>query len=109
MQTSFWSPQRPDLNAKEAKIVSLLGFNVVGNLHEELRADFPEFRMPAASHDVPLGPDVDREDVRKAWEKLGSEQRRRVQHGAPFNFRMKFVAVRRSGKKKRRFNNFAPG
>ncbi len=87
LQTSFWSPQRAELNRIEAKIVSLLGFNVVGNLREELRDQFPEFRLPAASHDVPLGPNVDREDVRTAWQKLGKRAHGDgLQRGAPYNF-----------------------
>jgi len=87
LQTSFWGPQRPELNRKEAKIVSLLGFNVVGNLQEALRASFPELRTPAASHDVPLGPNVDSNDVHKAWEKLGKRAKGDgLQAGAPYNF-----------------------
>lgn len=85
LQTSFWSPQRPDLNVKEAKIVSLLGFNVAGNLREELRDQFPHFREPAASHDVPLGPNSDRDDIRAAWEKPGKRVNQ-LKPGVPYNF-----------------------
>jgi len=38
---------------KEARIVSLLGFNVVGGARDEIREQFPEFREPMQSHDVP--------------------------------------------------------
>jgi len=86
LQTQFWSPQRRELNLQEAKVVSLLGFNVVGNMPEEVRAGFPEFRAPAASHDVPLGPETDRAAVGAAWEKLAPQFKGRVQPGAPFNF-----------------------
>src|ERR1043165_5878386 len=86
LQTTFWSPQRADLNAKEAKIVSLLGFNVVGNVPKELRAAFPEFKTPYASHDVLLGPQVTPEDVRASWEKWAKHNPGALQPGAPFNF-----------------------
>jgi hypothetical protein len=83
LQTSFWSPQRPELNSKEAKVLSLLGFNVVGNMTDTVREKFPEFRSPAASHDVPLGPQTSRDDVRKAWDKLRVKD---LSPGAPYNF-----------------------
>ena len=87
LQTSFWSPQRPELNLKEAKVLSLLGFNVVGNMPREVRERFPEFRAPAASHDVPLGPETDRGGVRAAWDKLAPHFQDAPQPGVPFNFR----------------------
>ena len=37
LQTQFWAPERPELNLKEAKVVSLLGFNVVGSMRDEVR------------------------------------------------------------------------
>src|SRR5207247_9829640 len=66
LQTSFWSPQRPELNLKEAKVLSLLGFNVVGGMRDEVSEAFPEFRAPGQSHDVPLGPNDDTNDIAKA-------------------------------------------
>lgn len=86
LQTQFWSPQRADLNAKEAKIVSLLGFNVVGNMPAELRGTFPEFKMPFASHDILLGPQVTPEAIGAMWEKWAKQNKTAPQAGAPFNF-----------------------
>ena len=86
LQTSFWSPQRPELNLKEAKVLSLLGFNVVGGMSDEVRAAFPEFRAPAASHDVLLGPNNDTNDIAKSWEKLGRKLRTELKAGVPYNF-----------------------
>ena len=83
LQTSFWSPQRAELNLKEAKVLSLLGFNVVGNMTDDVHEEFPEFRSPSASHDVPLGPQTSREDVQKAWDKLRVKE---LSPGAPYNF-----------------------
>jgi len=85
LQTSFWGPQRHELNVKEARIVSLLGFNVVGGARDEIREQFPEFREPMQSHDVPLGPDTDRDDIRAAWQKLGKRVHE-LQPGVPYGF-----------------------
>jgi hypothetical protein len=86
LQTGFWGPQRSELNLKEANVLSLLGFNVVGGMRDEVRDAFPEFRSPSASHDVPLGPQISREDVRTVWEKLGKRLKHDLQSGAPYNF-----------------------
>jgi len=40
VQTSFWSPQRAELNLAEAEVLWLLGFNVVGNQRPEVRERF---------------------------------------------------------------------
>lgn len=86
VQTSFWGPQRPELNSKEAKILWLLGFNVVGNVSAEDRAKFPVFRTPSASFDVLLGPESDREAVRASWDKLAPPLKGVLKAGSPYNF-----------------------
>lgn len=104
LQTSFWSPQRMELNAREAKIVSLLGFNVVGNLPAELRKDFPEFRLPFASHDVLLGPQVSADEIHAKWEKLTGKEK--PQAGAPFNFQDEICARPPIGTNETALRNF---
>ncbi len=86
LQTSFWGPQRPELNLVEAEVLSLLGFNVVGNMQPEVDAKFPQFRRPGASHDVRLGPGDDRPAVASAWEKNGAQWTDKLGAGAPFGF-----------------------
>src|SRR5207248_4504308 len=86
LQTSFWSPQRPELNLKEGKVLSLLGFNIVGGMSDEVRQAFPEFRAPAQSHDVPLGPNNDTNEIAKAWEKLGRKLKTELAPGVAYNF-----------------------
>lgn len=86
LQTSFWSPQRPELNLKEAKGLSLLGFNVVGGMRDEVREAFPGFREPGQSHDVPLGPNNDTNDIAKAWQKLGRNLKTELKPGVAYNF-----------------------
>jgi hypothetical protein len=63
IQTSFWSPQRPELNLKEAKVLWLLGFNVVGNQTAEVSAAFPDLRVPGHTHRVTFGPAATREGI----------------------------------------------
>jgi hypothetical protein len=45
VQTSFWGPQRAELNLREAEVLYLLGFNVVGNQRPEVRERF-DFHVP---------------------------------------------------------------
>jgi hypothetical protein len=92
LQTQFWGPQRAELNLKEARTLSLLGFNVVGNMTPEVRAAFPEFRPPGHSHDVPLAPQNSREDVVKSWDKIVQQTKKPFVDGAPFNFQDEICA-----------------
>ena len=86
LQTSFWSPQRAELNLKEGQVLNLLGFNVVGNAGPEVRRRYPEFRTSSASFDVLLGPESDREAVRTAWKKLGPPLKSILQNGSTFYY-----------------------
>jgi hypothetical protein len=92
LQTSFWGPQRAELNLAEAATLSLLGFNVVGGMTKEVRGAFPQFRVPGASHDVLLGPDSDEATVKKVWDKFEVEFKDSLQAGAPFNFQDEICA-----------------
>lgn len=64
IQTSFWSPQRPELNLKEAEVLHLLGFNLVGGQAPEVRATglLPE---PAGHHWVEFAPWLSKEDIER--------------------------------------------
>ena len=62
VQTSFWAPQRPELNLREAEVLHLLGFNVVGNQRPEVRERFP-FVAPGHTHDVQFGPAATRQEI----------------------------------------------
>jgi hypothetical protein len=94
LQTSFWSPQRTELNLREAQILSLLGFNIVGNMPAGVAGRFPEFKAPSASHDVLLGPESSREQIRASWDKLARNLPRddATNSGAPFNFQDEICA-----------------
>ena len=62
VQTQFWGPQRPELNAQEAEVLWLLGFNLVGNVEPEVHEKFP-FVEPGGHHWVEFGPELNREDI----------------------------------------------
>lgn len=81
IQTSFYGPT-PD----GAKVLSLLGFNVVGNQTDEIHAEFPELRRPGATHDVALGPDSTREQINALMQKHAQRAGRLSADGAPYNF-----------------------
>ncbi len=83
VQTSFWSPQRPELNLREGEVLRLLGFNTIGNQTAEVRDQF-KFRVPGATHDLDFGPRVIREEADRAVRKLAAPLRK-MTAGAPFN------------------------
>ncbi|MCH5377202.1 MAG: hypothetical protein JJ992_24835, partial [Planctomycetes bacterium] len=62
VQTSFWGPQRPELNLREAQVLHLLGFNVVGNQRPEVREQF-SFVEPGHTHGVQFGPAATRDEI----------------------------------------------
>ncbi len=62
IQTQFWNPQRPDLNMREAGVLELLGFNLVGNQTPEMRGQF-SFIEPGGHHWVDFAPWLSCEDI----------------------------------------------
>lgn len=85
VQTSFWSPQRPELNLKEAEVLRLLGFNVVGNQMPEVRAEF-DFRAPGQTHEVDFSPAATREEVDRAMQAHAARLKEKLLPGVPFGF-----------------------
>jgi len=61
VQTSFWSPQRPELNLQEAEVLWLLGFNMV-NRWPEVREKYA-FVDPGGHHWAKFDPNLTREDI----------------------------------------------
>jgi hypothetical protein len=85
VQTSFWSPQRPELNVQEAAVLHLLGFNLVGNQMPEVRQKFG-FRVPGHSHDVLFGPAATPGEIDALMKKHAAHQREPLGAGVPFGF-----------------------
>jgi len=85
IQTSFWSPQRPELNLKEAEILWLLGFNVVGNQRPEMSEKFA-LRKPAHTHRVMFGPAATREKIDELMKKQAERSKEKYPPGVPFGF-----------------------
>ncbi len=61
VQTSFWDPQRPELNLQEAEVLWLLGFNVVNRFHE-VRGKYG-FVDPAGHHWAQFGANLTRDAI----------------------------------------------
>ena len=61
VQTSFWGPQRPELNLQEAEVLWLLGFNVV-NRWPEVRQKYA-FVDPGGHHWATFSANLTREDI----------------------------------------------
>jgi len=55
IQTQFWAAQRPELNLREAEVLELLGFTIVGNQTPELDGRF-SFAAPGGHHWVDFAP-----------------------------------------------------
>jgi hypothetical protein len=91
VQTSFWSPQRPELNVQEAEVLRLLGFNVVGNQSPEVRR-LGWFRIPGHTHDVDFGPAASRDKIERLMQQQAARQRDPLDAGAPFGFSDEIVA-----------------
>lgn len=84
LQTSFWSPQRDELNALEGEVLGLLGFNMVGNLPAGIDPKWG--LMPPAGHDwVEFGPGLTREDIAKHAETAAKKAKQQVRPSL-FNF-----------------------
>ena len=85
VQTSFWSPQREELNLQEAEVLRLLGFNVVGGQTAEVRAN-SDFRVPGHSHDVDFSPAATREEADRSMQAQASRSRDKPLPRVPFGF-----------------------
>ena len=62
VQTQFWAPQRPELNVREAEVLWLLGFNLVGGARDEALAQYP-FLEPGGHHWAEFGPGLTRQEI----------------------------------------------
>jgi len=96
IQTSFWSPQRAELNLKEARVLWLLGFNVVGNQRPEVRKAFA-FRRPGHTHRVLLGPGATREQIDELMKKHAQRNTEPFARNVPFGFTDEMVCRPRIG------------
>ena len=85
IQTSFWGPQRPELNLREAEVLWLLGFNVVGNQRPEVREKFG-LRVPGHTHHVSFGPAATRDDIDALMKKHAERNKIQFADGVPFGF-----------------------
>ena len=85
IQTSFWGPQRPELNLKEAEVLWLLGFNIVGNQRPEMREKFG-FRVPGHTHHVNFGPAATMAEIDALVKKHAGRHKTALAPGVPFGF-----------------------
>ncbi|MCX7704910.1 MAG: hypothetical protein N2115_01450 [bacterium] len=87
IQTSFWAPQRPELNLKEAEVLWLLGFNTVGNQMKEVKEKY-NFKTPGHLW-ADFGPGVTKEDAENQVKKIAeyyAKSGNRPDRGSVFNF-----------------------
>ena len=98
VQTSFWGPQRPELNVREARTLWLLGFNVVGNQRPEVRAAFGnDLRVPGHTHRTLFGPAATAEQIDRRMAELAARQKTRLAPGVPYGFSDEIAARPRIG------------
>jgi hypothetical protein len=96
VQTSFWGPQRPELNLKEAEVLWLLGFNVVGNQRPEVREKF-DLRVPGHTHRVKFGPAATRAEIDALMKQHAARNKEAFAAGVPFGFADEVVCRPRIG------------
>ena len=85
IQTSFWSPQRAELNVQEAKVLWLLGFNVVGGQRPEVREAYPQdLRVPGHSHQVQFGPAATQASIDQIMQQQAAKQTTPLEPGVPY-------------------------
>ena len=85
VQTSFWSPQRDELNLQEAEVLRLLGFNIVGNQVPAVRQK-GYFRVPGHTHNVDFSPGVTREDTDRQMARATERMKEKPPAGVPLGF-----------------------
>jgi hypothetical protein len=105
VQTSFWSPQRPELNLKEAEVLHLLGFNVVGNQRPEVIERF-DFRRPGHTHQVKFGPAATRAEIDELMKKHAQRYNEPFDEGVPFGFADEICARPPIGENERALAHF---
>lgn len=104
VQTSFWSPQRKELNLQEGEVLRLLGFNVVGGQSPEVRAKF-DFRTPGHTHSVDFSPAATREEVDRTMQSQAARLKGELRAGVPLGFSDE-ITCRTIGENKRALLHF---
>jgi len=104
VQTSFWSPQRDELNAKEAEVLWLLGFNVAGNQTPAVRDKF-NFRVPGHTHSVNFSPAATRDEVDQQIARVAPRFEGKLVAGVPFGFSDE-ITCRKIGENKQALAHF---
>ena len=96
LQTSLWAPQRQELQVKELKVLSLLGFNVVGNRRDDVKG-FPELRRPGHTHNISHGPGMSRTAIDANMAKVLARTNHKLESGVPFGFKDEICCRPRMG------------
>ncbi|HPP66897.1 MAG TPA: hypothetical protein PKX05_03175, partial [bacterium] len=87
IQTSFWEPQREELNVKEAEVLWLLGFNTVGNQWKEVKEKY-HFKTPGHCW-ANFEPDVSQKDAETQIKQISDYYKSSsiiIENGSVFNF-----------------------
>ena len=104
VQTSFWSPQREELNLQEGEVLRLLGFNVLGGQSPEVRAKF-DFRTPGHTHSVDFSPAATREEADRTMQSQAARLKGGLAAGVPLGFSDE-ITCRTIGENKRALLHF---
>ncbi len=96
LQTSLWAPQRSELQKQELEVLSLLGFNVVGNRRGNVESS-PELRRPGHSHRIPIGPGARREEIDANMARELKRLKKPLLPGVPFGYSDEICARPRIG------------
>ena len=86
IETTYYGPTTRGGTVMGSRVLSLLGFNYVGNQSAEVHAKFPELGMPGFTHNFDIATGTSRETIDESVKKQAPGYKDVTQPGAPFNF-----------------------
>ncbi|MBI1375794.1 MAG: hypothetical protein GC159_24050 [Phycisphaera sp.] len=107
IQTSFWGPQRAELNVQEGRVLWLLGFNVVGGSRPEVLKEYgDDLRVPGHTHNVNFNLGASEEQIDGWFKNIASKDKATYGPGVPYGFADEIAARPPIGNNKAALANF---
>ncbi|NQU11430.1 hypothetical protein HQ590_11605 [bacterium] len=105
IETTYYGPWIAG-TASSSQVLSLLGFNYVGNQSAEVHAKFPELGMPGFTHSFDIATGTSRETIDELMKRQAPGYKEVTQPGAPFNFADEVCCYPNIGTNKTAIANF---
>ena len=93
LETTFWAPERPEVNLIQAEAARLLGFSMINNQSPEVAAkNF--YKQPGATHDVTFAPSTTREKINGQIAAIAPAMKKKLTSGSLLHFSDEVTAGR---------------